>query len=88
MNRNNLKDPIYDAFNYHLLGNSFFFNGMNFYKEFFFENINASHVYLWPALDFDLLSVEETPPFLPELFGIPLRVVNKTFMSLQEHGCL
>lgn len=50
MNKNNLKDPREDAFNYHLRGNSFFFlNGMNFYKEFFFENINASRVYLWPA---------------------------------------
>lgn len=26
-----------------------FLNGMNFYKEFFFENIDASRFYLWPA---------------------------------------
>ena len=86
MNKNNLKDPGHDAFNYHLLGNYyyFFFKGMNFYKELFFKNINASRVYLW----LDLLSVEETPPFLPELFGIPIRAVYETFMLLQAHGCL
>ena len=47
MNKNNLKDPREDAFNYHLRGNSFFLNGMNFYKEFFFENLNASRVYIY-----------------------------------------
>ena len=36
----------------------------------------------------DLLSVEETPPFLPELFGIPIRAVNGTFMPLLAHDCL
>ena len=40
------------------------------------------------SLELDLLSVEETPPFLPELFGVPIRAVNETFMPLQAHDCL
>ena len=59
---------------------------MNVYNEF--REYKRFTLFSMPSLGLDLLSVEETPPFLPELFGIPIRAVNETLHKYRVQGNL